>query len=205
MGNVPLLPRLPDYPHRRLSSTEVTLFDYFRNTCAPEFSLYFDSDLWEGLVLQLAYTESFAFHAALATSALSWKHYCPRSAWIHPDSSVSEYATTQYDCALRILNSRLADTVHGAQLALLGCMLFINVEFLQMTESRQSDQRMTLPHNLVSVHLNGGRAILQSLKRKPDYWCSYNGEAFELGFRQLQDQLDAFVAVEKGGDHMETQ
>lgn len=160
----------PDHPSRRFSSHESNLFDYFRTVCAREFSLYFESPIWEGLVLQIAQREAFACHAALAISAWSRTHYVPSEGWFHTQRgalSIRRYSLVQYGKAVTELNRRLCATPECIELALIGCVLFVNLEFLQGRSHDFGTADDGCP-NQAYVHIQGALGILQQRRLHGD-------------------------------------
>lgn len=118
-----------------LSDFEVLLFEYFRDVCAIEFSLYFELPSWEGIILQVACTEPCIWHAALAISALSRSHYHR----IESDSAnvfTNEYAIKQYNLAIQKLNHCLDTSARSWELAVLASIIFVNIEVLQGHDNR---------------------------------------------------------------------
>jgi hypothetical protein len=53
------------------TNAEYNCFEYFRHNTAKDLSGYFDTDIWNRLILQICYTELFARHAAIAIGALT--------------------------------------------------------------------------------------------------------------------------------------
>jgi hypothetical protein len=84
-------------------------------------------------------------HSTLAIGALSLYNYYPSQ---NPSpsnpkrtsntlfGSVPEYAFKQYNLAIQTLNARLGDSTNSWELAILGSILFVNIEVLQGYESR---------------------------------------------------------------------
>ena len=135
-----------------LHDVDVLHFEYFRAICVPEFSLYFQQALWETVVLQTACSELFMRHAALAIGALSRSHYHPTQpgeASLQVESAV-EYAIRQYNLAIQKLNEQLNTSPRSLELAILGSIVFIAVEFLQGYVNR------------VQMHLDSAFAIFDA-------------------------------------------
>jgi hypothetical protein len=127
-------------------------FDYFLSECTKEFSDFFNAVLWQQLVVQAAYSESFILHAVLAISSL-------RRAQVHKStpgskleiSSVAAYTTKKYAMALQILRQRLHDKTVDWRLAALASLVFLAIEVLQGHEQE------------AIIHVRSGEAILKSL------------------------------------------
>jgi Fungal specific transcription factor domain len=141
-----------------LNAIDSNPFSYFCNISAKEFSLYFESPVWESIILQAACTEPCIRHAALAIGATSRNNY-------HSTSSETaiDYAMEQYNLALRALNDGLDESARSWELTVLGSIVFIAFEVLWGVDTR------------VDMHLDGALAMLERL--------SQNG----VGARMLQD------------------
>jgi hypothetical protein len=113
-----------------LCDIDVVHFEYFRDVCAPEFALYFESALWERYVLE-ACTEPCIGHAALAIGALSKIHYRPSES----SFQAAEYSIKQYNMAIRQLNNRLDASAQSWELALMASIVFVAIEVLQGYEN----------------------------------------------------------------------
>lgn len=176
--NIPNCSSLPPY----FDNQSTSLFDFFRYICAKDYALFFNSPQWEGLVLCAIFHESFAYHAALATSILTRMHYTGS----HRDTRPIEYANHHYSLAIRYLNSRLDEGWHTAELAVLGSILFVNIEFLRATEIQTRRQ------NLIGLHVQGGLAILRTLQSRTTRPClTRSWEVFEDALEQIRAQLAA--------------
>jgi hypothetical protein len=115
-----------------LHDFDVLHFEYFREVCAPEFSLFFELALWERIVLE-ACIEPCIGHAALAIGALTRSHYQPSGsgdASLQVES-VTEYSIKQYNLAIQELNSCLDISTRSWELAILGTIVFVAIEVLQ--------------------------------------------------------------------------
>lgn len=135
---VPLNPS--DSPH----------FDYFFNVCAKEFSLYFESPVWESIVWRAACTEPCIRHTSLAIGAMSRNNY-QHSGHLSDHLPVLEYSMGQYNLALRALNNTLDQSARSLELAILGSIVFISLEVLLGVDNR------------VQMHINGAFAMLENL------------------------------------------
>lgn len=164
------------------TSFESSHFEYFRNVCAKELVLYFENELWESLVLRTAHTEPTIYHATLAIAALSRSRYFPMDLCYGSGSNKSavQYAMAQYGLAIGALNRRLDKTTESAELAVLSSILFINIEFFHSNENHGGPR-------LVLIHLQGGLAVLQSLKE-----ASRHTEYLESALLHIRSQVDSF-------------
>ncbi|KAH7235450.1 hypothetical protein BKA59DRAFT_278111 [Fusarium tricinctum] len=168
---------------RNLNWLQAGLFDYFQAVCAPEFSLYFQSNIWEGLILQIVYSEPWALKAALSISTLSRNHYTPEQMNFVP-ASPFEYAMVCYSQAIITLNGILETSTNGSYLAVIGVILFVTIEFLQKIPVPAYHPQGRIVRNHVHTHIQGGLAILRHGQPRQD--LEYLREA--LGLLQYQEQ-----------------
>jgi hypothetical protein len=124
--------------------------------------------------------ESSICHAAIAIAALSRHHYSPTRVWYDPGSTSSaiEFSIVHYNLAVQILNGRLEGSIRSSELAVLASILFIHIEAFQNSEG--------FP-NLISAHLNGGLAIMRSLKS-----LSQNIDYLEAALDHIRNQIEQF-------------
>ena len=177
-----LRPNLP-YHMRNLTHAEASHVDYFRLVCTRDFALCLESGLWESLLLRSVHLEPSICHAALAIAALSKYHYSPTQVWYDPGSTSSaiEFSMLHYNLAIQSLNRRLEKSVQSSELAVLASILFIHVEAFQQFQNSEG-----FP-NLISAHLNGGLAIVHSLKS-----LSQNIDHFETALDHIRNQIQEF-------------
>jgi hypothetical protein len=183
-----IAPRLPI----QMAQHDVPHFDYFRAICVTEFSLYFESPFWEAMLPPLAHVEKFVAHIGLALSVLTRLRYSPSGHHYIANGQTllnMNYATYHYNLAIRSLNQRLQDTTESAWLALVGSILFVNIEFLQ---GGFGDE---LSLDTIVMHVQGGFAVLNELKRslRPD--ISQNLGHFEEALEYLGAQVLGFQAI----------
>lgn len=170
------LPKHSDSP----SSVEANLFDFFRHVCAKEFSLFFEHAMWEALILRTAHTEPSIYHAALATSALTKALYYAELPWSDPGTaSANEYALMQYNLAIQRLNARLDGSAQSIWLAILGSIIFINIEFLQGHAT------------LTAMHLRGGLSLVRNFRLR-----SSDSEHFENALHYISNQVSVLAIME---------
>ncbi|OAL30711.1 hypothetical protein AYO22_01331 [Fonsecaea multimorphosa] len=180
---------------RDMGDCEATNFEYFRSVCARDFALYFESPLWEALVLRYALAEESIFHAALAISSMSRNSYCPTasssSSWYDPghtssSAAASEYCLAQYTLAIRRLNARLhlhPRCVASIELAAFASILFIYIEGMQgFTKS-------------MHVHLRGGLALVRSLDHQQRLSPTCDVGYLEWALWQVREQVEEIEAV----------
>jgi hypothetical protein len=137
-----------------LSEFDELHFEYFRDFRAAEFSLYFELESWQAIIMQGVYTEACMWHAALAIGALGRSRYLPNTTIsIEPN----EYGLRQYTLAIQKLNQRLDSSTRGWELALLGSIVFIAIEMLLGQNNR------------VQIHLQGAFEILKTPTNALEY------------------------------------
>ncbi|KUJ15030.1 uncharacterized protein LY89DRAFT_736090 [Mollisia scopiformis] len=177
-----LRPSLPCHM-RDLTYAEASHLDYFRLVCAKSFALSLDATLWENLLLQNVHLEPSIYHAALTAAALSRHQYCPMQAWYDRGKTNSpiEFAIVHYNLAIRIVNERLGHSAGSSELAVLASIIFAHVEAFQNFRPGKRDS------NLISAHLNGGLAIVHSLKS-----TSQNIDHLEAALTHMQTQMEQF-------------
>lgn len=155
------------------------------------------SPVWEHLIMYTAQMQNWVFNAILAISALTREHYYGTQWWceLGMSCSLEDYATYQYSQAIRHLNSQLNETTESAELALLGSILFVTIEFLQVPQSNHrgesNPEAMAVP-NLVTTHLNGGLAILRDLKARPEARALPHVSYLEVALHIIENQLLQF-------------
>ncbi|KAI0434751.1 hypothetical protein F5Y09DRAFT_216922 [Xylaria sp. FL1042] len=178
------------------SRLESVRFEFFRLVCAPEYGVLFETVSWETLVLQYATTELCIYHAALAVSVLTWNHYSPMRNWYDTETgarSVAEYATIQYNLAIRRLNARLSSSMPDrdvTKLVIMSAILFINIEFLRQ------EQAPSFRESFVSMHLRGATCLLHDLKSRSGLQPDSVRQCLEIGIshigrqaRQLEENM----------------
>ncbi|KAI1429599.1 hypothetical protein F5Y12DRAFT_727051 [Xylaria sp. FL1777] len=174
------------------SRLESVQFEFFRLVCAPEYGVLFETLYWETLVLQYAVTEPCIYHAALAISALTWNHYHPTLYWHDAATSarsVAEYATIQYNLAIRRLNARLSPPDRDVtKLTIMSAIVFINIEFLRR------EQAPSFRESAIATHLRGATRLLRDLKSRSGLQPDSVGQCLEIGLsfigrqaRQLEE------------------
>jgi hypothetical protein len=155
-----------------LTRFEADHMDYFRAHCTTSWAKYFENPLWENLTLEFAYREPSIYHATLAIAALTRCYlnrpsifYCDPK---HSNTSVVEYSTEQYTMAIQCLNSRLDESSDSIELATLGSVLFIHIEWLQSTTTDDNNDAINLrlkqSKTQIAVHFRGGLRLVQNLR-----------------------------------------
>lgn len=172
---------------------ESGLLDYFQVVCAKEFTLYFDEPMWEDLILRLVHHEPFAYHAALAISALSKQHYLLSNGTVHTeegDVAVREFATIEYMKAIRLLNGRISGIHETRELAILGSIVLVNLEFL-LAQDTKGLSAAAAPI-FAKVHIDGAVGIICHYTQEGRLQTLNNYHALESAVRMLQYQLLQF-------------
>ena len=135
-----------------LQDFAVLHFEYFRDVCTKDFSLYFQEASWERIVLQAACFEQCIWHAAQAIAALTRSHYHPSElgdAQYQTELAI-DYSTRHYSWAIQALNSQLSSSTRGWEFAILASIFFIAIEVLQGHNDK------------VQIHLRSAFAILEA-------------------------------------------
>ncbi len=122
-------------------------------------------------------------HAAFAIAALSRHHYSPKQVWydLGRTSSAIEFSILHYNLAIQALNRCLEGSIRSSELAVLASILFIHIEAFQDFRNREGFS------SLISAHLNGGLAIVYSLKS-----LSQNISYLETALNHIQNQIEQF-------------
>ncbi|WPG99354.1 Hypothetical protein R9X50_00216800 [Acrodontium crateriforme] len=138
-----------------VSPNELQALEFFHNCTAPGLSLFFDSDFWTKLVLQMSFAEPAIKHAMVAAGWLhkrrefggSNSHPPPTfkltadgwpvqvatptdKDWEVPDHN-DPFAISHYNKALSLLSTHLKRQDASVEVTLLACILFVGIEFLR--------------------------------------------------------------------------
>lgn len=113
-------------------------FRVFETRTAPELTGYFDSGIWDRLILQACRREPFVWHAVVAIGALHkslnmsqlWKSHCPTPAKGDDDGSTHHvFALQQYGRSLQLMKGILQQGVESRfQNSLISSLLMICFE-----------------------------------------------------------------------------
>ena len=139
-----------------------------------EFSLYFELESWQSIIMHGVYTEPCMWHAALAIGALGRSRYLPNSA---VPIDLTGYGWRQYTLAIQQLNNQIGTSAQGWELALLGSVVFVAIEMLLGQTNR------------VQVHLQGAGKILKT--HTPSEKLSDNSIYLAGALAQIDEQLGA--------------
>lgn len=163
---------------------EASLVEYFRLVSTRQFAIFFESAIWESIVLQVAFQEQSIYHAILATSAMTRYQDCPTEVWFDPGpahtSSALEYSLLHYNVAMRSLNARLDGSPDTVRLAILGSIIFIHIEYTQRQQT------------FAPIHLRGGLALVQSHKTS-----IHDSGYLESALLQIQKAMKRLEARDK--------
>ncbi|KFZ02791.1 hypothetical protein V502_11507 [Pseudogymnoascus sp. VKM F-4520 (FW-2644)] len=146
--NFPTPKMAPPPPYLNLNGPDdIINFEYFQMVSTREFSAYFNTTLWEQIILKAAHTEPFVLHAALAIGSLS-RHNLQAPAYM---ASALEYSMKKYSLASKMLGDRMRNGTADWKLAVLGSLMFLAIEVLQ-------------GHELGALmHIRSGEAIIKGL------------------------------------------
>ncbi|RAK85514.1 C6 zinc finger domain protein [Aspergillus costaricaensis CBS 115574] len=159
--------------HWVMSPDEQRSFAYFQHQSMPAFLGWFDSSLWQKLLIQLSHAEPAVYHAAVALSAVhqdAEKKGMPL-AREDLDNTWHRFALEQAGRSISLLNARrTSQDPCLREVTLLCCLLFTLFELLR---GRYDD---------AFRHLHGGIHILKSLgahrqldsaamSKPPVEWC----------------------------------
>lgn len=170
------------------NTDELRCFSYFQYYTIPTLSSFFNSSLWDKLVLQMSYTEPAVYHAAVALSAIHQDvemHGMPLPGQ-ELYNTWHRFTMEQAGRAYAILNERhYSQDPRLRQVMLLCCLLFVLIELLR---GRYDD---------AFQHLEGGLRILKELKaqRQLVIWSSHESaveECLVAAFAQLDIQAANF-------------
>ncbi|KAJ0414243.1 C6 zinc finger domain protein [Aspergillus carlsbadensis] len=153
------LPRAPVESGFRWAITpdEKRCVSFFLHRTIPSFTSYYDSSLWQKLVLQMCYSEPAVYHAVVALSAINQdleKHGIPipgcesRSTW-------HGFALEQCSRSFGLLSKRhILQDPQLREVLLVCCLLFV---MLELVCGRFDD---------ATAHLQSGLAILEELRNQ---------------------------------------
>jgi hypothetical protein len=164
-------------PH--LSDVEKQHFEYFQVVSTEEFSNYFESELWQRIVLRAACTEPCIRHAVLAIGTLGRTRSAPSTSGLEYHTNFgSEYSTKQYNLAIQTLNYSLNSSNRSWELAVLASIVFIAIEVLQGHD------------DMVRMHLRSAFAIL---KNSTTFQCGTDLAHLFSAFSRLDVQSSSFA------------
>ncbi|CEL11569.1 hypothetical protein ASPCAL14670 [Aspergillus calidoustus] len=155
----PSLPRPPVASGFRWASTpdEKRCVSFFLHRTIPSLTSYYDSSLWQKLVLQMCYSEPAVYHAVVALSAINQdleKHGIPIPG-SESGSTWHGFALEQCGRSFGLLSRRhILQDPQLREVLLVCCLLFV---MLELVCGRFDD---------ATAHLQSGLAILQELRNQ---------------------------------------
>ncbi|EAW14868.1 Zn(II)2Cys6 transcription factor [Aspergillus clavatus NRRL 1] len=156
------LPACPGWPEdgfgRAMTSDEKRCFSHFQFRTIPTLLEFFDSALWQKLVLQLSRSEPPVYHAIVALSALHQVSEANGMPLATPATCAEgnvwhQFAEDQLRRSIKLLNQRsTSQDPHLRQVILVCCLLFVLADLLRgLYES-------------AFTHLRGGLRVLKELQ-----------------------------------------
>ncbi|TVY51006.1 Beauvericin cluster-specific repressor BEA4 [Lachnellula cervina] len=141
---VPCLDLQASWPERRS-------FHYFRSRNLSSMPGNFEPYLWDNLVLQFCHVYPAVQQSLIALGAIYEEHE-RRGTALTTSTPADENVLKQYNVAVKGLVDYLSSTNQDPRVALISCLMFVWIEFLQ----RNLDAGFR--------HLNSGLKILQNLR-----------------------------------------
>jgi hypothetical protein len=111
----------------------VRYLEFYHHCARPTLSSHFDQDFWSRIALQMAYSEPAVRHALVAIGYLcktepgDMKH--ARSKYIADIER--RVVLTHYNKSVRCLVERINEATYSPEVALVTCLLFVCIEFIQ--------------------------------------------------------------------------
>ncbi|KAL3440437.1 hypothetical protein BJX65DRAFT_314792 [Aspergillus insuetus] len=155
----PSLPHAPVESGFRWAITpdEKRCVSFFLHRTIPSLTSYYDSSLWQKLVLQMCYSEPAVYHAVVALSAINQdleKHGIPIPG-SESGSTWHGFALEQCGRSFGLLNKRhILQDPQLREVLLVCCLLFV---MLELVCGRFDD---------ATTHLQSGLAILEELRNQ---------------------------------------
>ncbi|PYI03917.1 hypothetical protein BO78DRAFT_471685 [Aspergillus sclerotiicarbonarius CBS 121057] len=174
-----------------MSTDERRCFTYFQTHSVPRMVGFFDSELWQRLVLQMSQAETAVCHAAVALGALhedSEARGMPLQKVDLDRNNHHRFALEQYSKAIAALQRRLQSNDPQARLAvLMCCVTFIFFEYLQGNRGKAFAHLQNGLHVLANHKGEEARTLVMSkVLHQPA-----NGSATEKALLRAFAQLDA--------------
>lgn len=154
------LPGISRNPSRSVSpqAAENRSFCYFQARTLPQWTEFFDSELWTRKMLQLSHVEPAIKHGILALSALHERYDSGTTASV---PGAHDFALSQYMQAVKHSNELLAAHLQGrtdVEAVLIACIIFVCYENLAGN------------YRAANMHLQNGLRILSQHRRNtPGY------------------------------------
>ncbi|RDL37040.1 uncharacterized protein BP5553_04473 [Venustampulla echinocandica] len=128
-------------------------FQYFTTRVNPsDMPGNFEPYFWNNVVLKFSHIYPTVQHSLIALSAVYEEHDGRKTRGLNGTRPTNEYALQQYNKAVKALVNYISLNDHDPRVALISCLMFVWIEFLQ--------------ENLDPgfQHLSGGLKILQHIK-----------------------------------------
>ncbi|KAL4780088.1 hypothetical protein BJX76DRAFT_361149 [Aspergillus varians] len=138
-----------------MTSDEKRCVSFFHYRTVASLTSYYDSSLWQKLVLQLSATEPAVFHAVVALSAVNqdMENHGTLMPWVRDDSLWHVFALEQAVRSFDILTKRhISQDPQLRTVILVCCLLFV---MLDLVLGRPDD---------ATAHLHSGLTILKEMK-----------------------------------------
>ncbi|PWY71046.1 hypothetical protein BO94DRAFT_526300 [Aspergillus sclerotioniger CBS 115572] len=174
-----------------MSTDERRCFTYFQTHTVPRMVGFYDSELWQRLVLQMCQAETAVCHAVVALGALhedSEARGMPLQKVDLGHNNHHRFALEQYSKAIAALQRRLQSNDPQARLAvLMCCVTFIFFEYLQGNRGKAFAHLQNGLHVLANHKGEEARAIVMSKVLRQEV----NGSTTEKALLRTFAQLDA--------------
>ncbi|KAL4971230.1 hypothetical protein BDW66DRAFT_155858 [Aspergillus desertorum] len=142
-----------------ITTDEQWCFAHFRDHTVPTLSQFFDSRLWQDLVLQMSHSEAAVYHAVVALSAVhkNSETYGPPLPGQDLQNDWHRFALEQCGRSFTLLRRRSSQDPRFREVMLLCCLLFVLTQLLR----GQYDDAFQ--------HLQSGLSILNEAKDQGAY------------------------------------
>ncbi|KAL4745336.1 hypothetical protein BDW72DRAFT_211497 [Aspergillus terricola var. indicus] len=126
----------------KVTSDERRCLSFFQYRSVPQLVAFFDSPVWQQLILQLCYHEPAVFHAVVALGAVNQGHELARKTRAHPPGPSQRkalqtknkwylFALEQSGRSFALLNRRrMSEDPYLQTIILVCCLLFVMCELL---------------------------------------------------------------------------
>ena len=178
------------------TAEEKRCFSYYLHNSAPELSGYYDSSLWEKLLLQAAIEEPALRHALIGISSLH-EAFANKQPDNSLDNEKERFAVGQYTKAIGCLVQSLATGDQKPLTALMACILFVCFESLR-GQFTSAIVRFELPVRssvltFCQVHLRSGLKILRDFRTQSADDEYITAKSLEPAFTRLSIQAILYI------------
>ncbi|KAL5049135.1 hypothetical protein BDW71DRAFT_176242 [Aspergillus fruticulosus] len=141
-GPVSIEPAISSRVQWKVTSDERRCLSFFQYRSVPQLVAFFDSPVWQQLVLQLCYHEPAVFHAVVALGAVNQGHESARRNRAYPPGPAQRkamqkqekwylFALEQSGRSFALLNKRrMSEDPYLRTIILVCCLLFVMCELL---------------------------------------------------------------------------